>query len=378
MAPTLDGRAEPGTRTMDLAALVRGIVDAIKADFDAAPGDVFVETPDSNAWAAIIPGILEKIERADLVLIDFTGNSPNVTYEAGLVHALGLPHIFITSDAAPVFYFRNAFCLPGFDPHPGFDPARPGHAALRDRIRTFYKAWYGLTQDSSIADLASNAVSAFFDNIPIVDISAPAGLAAGYWQNAIRRFIRRGGYVDTPHKHAWAAQQGLRAGQDMRVVEHVIAVRPPDDLRFQLLDAQAELEGQLARLGLRRFQATIHHQAAEDLRDYSGFFLGRIAAPRAREAAPLPVMLEIPATLYALHHSPRIRRIRKGRRHLAPQAPEDAIDIHLRRRYRDMIGRFGMLMAESVREEALRNAGRFHFVAAAELPALLTRIGVLA
>lgn len=48
-----------------------------------------------------MPGILDLIEQPELVIIDLSRGRPNVTYEAALVHALGLPHVLITEDRRP-------------------------------------------------------------------------------------------------------------------------------------------------------------------------------------------------------------------------------------------------------------------------------------
>ena len=68
-----------------------------------------VITPESPNEQAIIELVLNEIEQADLVVLDLTGNRPSVAYEAGIIHALGIPHIFVTEDEETSFLlFRRA------------------------------------------------------------------------------------------------------------------------------------------------------------------------------------------------------------------------------------------------------------------------------
>ncbi|MDT5015539.1 MAG: hypothetical protein QOD39_1699, partial [Mycobacterium sp.] len=180
-------------RTAQLARLVRALTTDL-TDAEPELGPIFVDEPGENNSAAIIQGILTKIEAADLVILDLSGGSQNVMYELGLVNAVGLPFILTTSENAPPFYMANIFCIGNFEIIEPFDPQYNPHHQLRVRIRDFMRSMRDAQGDPN--SFASNPVTDYFQGLPVVDISAPAGLAAGYWMNAIRRFVRLGGYFD--------------------------------------------------------------------------------------------------------------------------------------------------------------------------------------
>ena len=60
----------------------------------------------------IVRDIWEAIWRCRLVVADVTGRNPNVNYELGLCHALGIPTVLITKDLADVpFDYRHRRCI---------------------------------------------------------------------------------------------------------------------------------------------------------------------------------------------------------------------------------------------------------------------------
>src|SRR5262245_54593361 len=115
MQPGVDdaGHITQAPRTAQLDQLVLEVAQDLM-NTEPQLGDVRVDYPDSNNFASIIPGILGKVEAADLAILDLSGRSQNVMYELGLVHALGLPYILTTSDPDPPFYVRNSFCIANF------------------------------------------------------------------------------------------------------------------------------------------------------------------------------------------------------------------------------------------------------------------------
>jgi chaperonin GroEL len=73
---------------------------AIKAD------DIFGTTP-------IIHDVWSQIWRARAIIADVTGKNPNVNYELGLCHALGVPTVLITQNIEDVpFDYRHLRCIP--------------------------------------------------------------------------------------------------------------------------------------------------------------------------------------------------------------------------------------------------------------------------
>jgi hypothetical protein len=74
-------------------------LDAIKAD------DIYGTAP-------IIQDIWNQIWKARAVIADVTGRNPNVNYELGICHTLGVPTVLITQDLGDVpFDYRHIRCI---------------------------------------------------------------------------------------------------------------------------------------------------------------------------------------------------------------------------------------------------------------------------
>ncbi len=362
MAPIVDDRIVRATRTVDLVRLLTDMVGA----------DARIDGPDDNASADIIPGILGKIERADLVVLDLTGNSAGVMYELGLVHALGLPYICLTSDSQRPFYVRTAFCITRFELADAFDQALRTHHDLRQRLRQFFAAHLDPPQgEARLEDFASNPVSAFFGGLPVVDISAPAGLAAGYWRNAVRRFVRHGGYFEAPDRVV-----GLRIGggvvETTLPIRHFVAVRPPSGLNAAQDDDLAALRAMAGSAGYSLLSGNIRQADQHDMRDFGVTLLGRPGPDGVPEAVSPGIVIDLPTTLYALQYSPRIMRIDQLG---VGAADRPAIERLRRRRYDHMIGRFAAILDYYLRNAENRGHGdQVHFIDLAALPELLGRL----
>ena len=230
MQPGLDaaGNVVEDPRTAQLTRLVSAIAEDLVTT-EPALGPVVVDQPDSNNFATIIPGILNKVEAADLVILDLSGGSQNVMYELGLIHALGLPYILTTRDSGPPFYMLNIFCIGNFERLEPLNPQYNPHSMLRLRIRVFLRSLRDSSGASGDPDsFAANPITDYFQGLPVVDISAPAGLAAGYWRNAVRRFVHVGGYFDRPEQQVTftdLSPDKTKVERQLRI-RHFVAVRP--------------------------------------------------------------------------------------------------------------------------------------------------------
>lgn len=359
-------------RTVQMTALLRHIADTIAASPQRGL-PLRVEGPDRNPVNQIVDGILRKIERADLIVCDVSGTSQNVMYELGLVHALGIPYVVVTEDDRPPFYLRQTAVISRFAIADRFDPTLSGHVALQERLRAFIDAIRGDPgSDASPEDFAQNPVSAYFDGLPIVDISAPAGLAAGYWTNALLRFVRRGGYFGRPTRQVvFAAPPGATPQAPMALpIAHFVAVQPVDGLRGAYDQDVQALERTLAARGLVTMSGAIQQADENDMRSFGAKFLARAGADGPPVPASPGIVLDIPTTLYALQHSPRIARLDR-----MPRTPGWTVAALKRRRYDHMLHRFGRLLDYFLnRAEHQGHAHQVHYVSLGELPALLDRL----
>ena len=368
MKPMDDGSPEKSPRTAVLASLLRSIL----SERGVSSAAVVVEFPDENTFSDIIPGILAMIERADLVVLDLTGDSAGTMYELGLIHALGLPYVLLTSDTTRPFYIRVAQCITRFDLTPDFDAARSGQAALAGRLGQFLDLLHDDSRGGGrLEDFATNAVSAFFDGLPIVDISAPAGLAAGYWRNAVRRFVGHAGYFDPPDRVVALKVFGEAVERPLKLA-HFVAVRPASGLDASADDDFATLDATLDAAGFTLASGSIRKVNPQDIRDFGVKLLCRKLPAGGAELVDPGIVIDLPTTLYALQHSPRIERIDRG----GSRGIDDDIVQRLRRwRYEHMIQRFDVLMKHHVRNcDNKGHVGKVYFVGIAELADLLRRI----
>ena len=368
------GRLMAEGRTVMLKKLVDEIVAEIRRT-DPAIDPVSVDWPDNYVSAAIIPGVLDKIEAADLVICDLTGGSANVMYEVGLVHALGLPYVLVSGDAEPPFYFKAYQSILGLDPASRFDQAKEPHRRLLERVRDFLKAVRDASDGAGHPEsFARNPVSEYFNGLPIVDISAPVGLAAGYWVNAIRRFVRDTGYFESPPRTVTLQAQGGAPGVEKPLaIRHFVAVRPIDGLKESYDDDFGRLQAALKALGYGLVRGAIHQATPQDLRQFGAQFLGRLQPDGACAAIEPAIVVEIPTTLYALQYSPRIRRIDDAP--IGPGPNSAVVDRLRRRRYSYMLDRFGRLIQYYMNgADARGHLHQVHFVGVDELPGLLPRL----
>lgn len=331
-------------RTRDLKALVEDITRRIRADATLQLPDFVVRSPEDRLASVIVPGVMGLIEEAELVIADLSGESANVAYEIGLVHALGIPHVLITDRAQPPFYFLMHDHIAGFSVATTYDATRAGHANLRQKILDF------ASKPGVAAGLSDNQIAQYY-HLPIVDISGPSGLAAGYYINAIRRFVRPNGFFDAPCTIFWKiSRDPAEAPLERQLrVEHFIAVRPPDlATRTYGQDSQA-LNEALRQLGLGLRFATIQKRPDEllDIRDYGGQFLVRDQG--TGDFVEPCIIVEVPTTLYALPYVPRIRKIgevQAGVLHNIRTVVEQK-----RRRLDDMLQRFEVNLRYQIEQD---------------------------
>jgi nucleoside 2-deoxyribosyltransferase len=333
-----------------------------------------VVTPESPSEPAIIELVLSEIEKADLVVLDLTGSRPSVAYEAGIIHALGIPHIFVTEDGETSFYFSSVRVIRGLQLGSDFNPADPGpsQGELFARLKTF------LSDANARAGMAGNILTAHFEGLPIIDLAGPAGMAASYYTNAVRRFIRPGGFAGRECKLLFKEERSALFGKKPiastrtapATVKALIAVEPPAKLAKSFFEDDKALKAELKGLGIELERATIVGDDPLDKRDYGGWFDVKGIARGAT------VCIEIPSIVYPLTESPRIMRLKKHRakfegeqRQIMQEVEERALEKLLASFKRNLLYHIDM------EHEATKSG--FHYVPLSGLPALLRQIGVL-
>jgi hypothetical protein len=264
----------------------------------------------------------------------------------------------------------NIFCITNFENIEPFDPQYAPHRQLRVRIREFLRSVRDSHGDPN--SFATNPVTDYFRGLPVVDISAPAGLAAGYWMNAVRRFVRLGGYFDREHLVTFSLPNKTESQQNLRI-RHFVAVEPVETLAETESNDRRRLEATLADHGYGMRKGVIPYVDEQDLRPFAGNFLGRVGPDGSFELVQPAIVIDMPTTLYALQYSPRVIRI--GDNPLGVPEDRTVLARLRRRRYYEMLDRFYRIMRYLMdRSDARGRDDRVHFVKLAGLPDLLNRL----
>lgn len=281
MVPRGDGAGAPHTHTLALRDGVRRHLEA------RGRGDIAVRVPDAQSGSGIVTDVFRKIDSADLVVADLSGACPvsprcpvaegatgtcprcheprpNVMYEIAFAHALGLPMILVTgaADAEGVpFYLKQS--------RVAFAEAMETEALAR-ALAPGLDAWLGAGDD-----LTRNPLKDFY-GAAVVDISAAAGLAAGYFESYVVPIMRDAILADEP------------------ACSGILVVLP------ERLDSR-EVDLRRTR---RMLEETFGAGAVARDRD--------IPLVRGRRDCPFfvdGVAIDLPRTLYTLTRSPRYRRM---------------------------------------------------------------------
>jgi Prokaryotic STING domain len=210
------------------------------------------------------------------VVADISHRSPSVMYELAFAHALGIPTVLIDSqDAQPakkdVFYLRQDRTL---------RPASGSPEDLRAELEPFMREWL-----EGKSDLTSNPLVRFY-KLPLVDISAVAGIALGYAENFIVPLMTA----------IQDAKEQTHDGKRLATPTAVVVVLPDS------LDHFSEQE-QLVRKELEREFGG------------NGVLCQRLAAATSYGPRTVPfyvagAFVDIPRTLIPLRRSRRVKRLR--------------------------------------------------------------------
>jgi nucleoside 2-deoxyribosyltransferase len=306
-----DGQVVVEAHTKQLARIINEM-DAGLASEIGQPRAVSAVSPDSTPAALITRHVMDHLEAADLVVIDISDKRANVMYEAGIVHALGLPYVFVTKQTvkAVPYYFQENLVIPEFVFADGYDPNQTSHQQLRERLRL------AVSQSGELARFAQNRISEYY-GYPIVDLSAPTGLATGYYINSVLRFTRQmSGFL--ARDHVWLAKesfeqpsvsasgesavidQKVRQQLDKANLRHLVVVIPPPELENSFENDLAALKGIVGNDGWSFERVSILESA--DGANRFGF--GGIVLAEDRG-----IVIDVPRTVYALRHSPRVQRL---------------------------------------------------------------------
>ena len=137
-----------------------------------------VNTPESGDIGNVMRQVLLRLEQADILIADITGNNPNVLYELGVYHSFGKPYVIIKEDIPEADATATAFDIAEYrfhavnfsQPADAIQQLTPLLTSIIDRIDS--TDWFG------------NPVTDFYDS-PIAEIPTAIGLFKNYRKNFI-------------------------------------------------------------------------------------------------------------------------------------------------------------------------------------------------
>ena len=305
-----------------------------------------VRIPDQLLGADIINDVLHNIDIADLVVVNITPNdgpsgefSPNVFYELGILHSLGIPYIVVReSGTALPFYFRatRAISLERFS-----------REELRTSLRPSILEFLRSDAPSAFKD---NRVSDFYGKIPIVDVSAVTGLATGYYLNFVERAIREGGFITHyPDR-----------------IRHLIICRPNDIFNTFEEDRENLVQTLQKQLGLSLTRDTLPSKRDSDRRSLGADFL---CDPETGEM--YDIIVDLPTTSYTLVKSPRFRSlmVRLG-------GAKNQNSLYLRQNSQHLLDAFDSAIEYHMSFDDRIRASAVSFCAIEELPSRIKKVGL--
>ncbi|WP_339678068.1 STING domain-containing protein [Cyclobacterium marinum] len=250
----------------------RGYLDK----YGVTEANVSITFPEEWKGSSIERDVFSKLDTADLVVFNITPRagetnpSPNVFYELGLVHSLGLPYLVLVQDEIEIpFYLRGIRCytVKAFE--------------KEELTETLYPPIENFLSDNSPFSFTENIITRFYEGLPVVDISAAVGLATGYYMNFVRRILKDGGFISHyPDK-----------------IKRLIVVRPISIFNTYEEDVSA-MKDKLIAAGYE----LILEKLAPILSDKDGgIWFEHING----------TVIDIPRTIYPLKRSPRLLSLRK-------------------------------------------------------------------
>jgi len=322
----LDKLLKPDFNPQEHTVAIRDGLERVLASADgqqALGGQVHrIGVPDDDQGANIMNDVFNNIDNADLVVADLYMNRPTVYYEIALAHSLGVPVIIVTKTGEKVAFYFQEMRTHYVEAYTAENVA----GALRDPILAFLAG----------EDRQSFHASPFetFFRAPVVDISAAAGLAGGYYVNMVRDVIFQ--------NNSALAQGGLDVYYVIRLDD--ILTREDDEKRFLDILARAT--------GVKHNKVSEYHQKFE--RPGGGRPITAAVAGNA--------IIDLPTPLYSLFQAPRYQRLQARMGH------DHAEARRMRERMIDAF--FAALRRQMDRDDAI-SRGKLQVVSFDELEARL-------
>ena len=299
-----------------------------------------VTAPEHLQGNRIANEVFRVLDKADIVVLDLSARagtaapSPNVMYELALVHALGLPYVLMSSTPDPSPFYVSHDRVRRVD--------YTDHAAIIATLQGPFAAYLDPDKSENFAD---NVVSSYYDNAALIDISAAAGLAAGYYDNFVHRVLREG--------------NGVLARLEGRFTKLLTVL--PADLEITAQQQMEELQKLVESSGYV-LESTELKLAESDIRGIAVKQVG-------------PLLIDVPSTVYALRRSPRLRKHRKlPRDEYDEKVGNDAMNAAKRKAYQRLLRQFRQVLLYHFYDDTQNRGNSFECITLDQLPDRLAKL----
>ena len=302
-----------------------------------------VHIPDGFEEQEIVRNIFARLDITDLVIINLTpkdgpGGEPsaNVYYELALIHALGLNAILLAQQGTKLPFYANTLNNTRVDSF----SVEALTAVLRNPLLKFLDL-------KDTTDFTDNRVTQFYDDLPIVDISAAVGLATGYYYNFVGRLLRDGSFVS------------LYPGK----INQLVIVRPTNVMDTYDQDKE-RLTGVLKEAG--------YELVNEKLDPPAGDKKGPVWIDHVKG-----IVIDLPRTIYPLKISPRLLSLQERLDKKNSPAAAQKRDMLLKQASERLLDRVEHAIRYHVRKQQEGYRGNLlHFTTIPRLPELLKQLGL--
>jgi len=285
-------------------------------------------------------GVFAKLDTADLIVVNLTPKqgkndpSPNVFYELGLIHALGIPYLLLIEEGYTVpFYMRNTRVY------------RTKDFSVKTLKNVLSAPVYNFIIDINTKEFTQNIISRFYHGLPVIDISAAVGLATGYYMNFVRRVLKNDGFISFyPDK-----------------IKCLVVVRP-----FDVFNTYQQDHENLANLLEKNNLALQQEKLASIATDKEGgIWFDHIDG----------IVIDIPRTIYPLRKSPRLLSLRERLDHGRQRGDKTIKESIIRQAADKLLDKIeDIIHYHADKDEEVIRTNLLYFTTIEEAPALIKKI----
>ena len=299
-----------------------------------------VTAPEHLQGNRIANEVFRVLDKADIVVLDLSARagtaapSPNVMYELALVHALGLPYVLMSSTPHPSPFYVSHDRVRQVD-----------YADPKAIIATLQGPFAAYLDPNNREKFADNVVSSYYDGAAVIDISAAAGLAAGYYDNFVHRVLRDG--------------NGVLARSRGRFTKLLTVL--PADLKITAQQQMEKLQKLVESLGYS-LESTVLKLTGSDIRGMAVKHVG-------------PLLIDVPSTVYALRRSPRLRKhLKSPLDEYDEKSSNDAMHAVERKTHQRLLRQFRQALFYHLNDDSQLRGNAFECITLDELPDRLAKL----